>query len=58
MTHPEFQKLLGFQRAKHNCFKPAKKITSRFSAKRMSSKPQGRVLVELERQFIISKNSC
>ena len=56
MDNNEFQRLLGYTRAKRYAFRPSKAVTTRFSVKRQ--RPQGRQLVPLEQLFITRKNSC
>ncbi len=52
MTNKEFVRLLSYQRAKNYAFKPSVKLFSRFKAKNMSNKQQGRALVPLEQVFL------
>lgn len=59
MNNQEFQRLLGFQRAKHYSFKPSVKVTSRRTAKSKAN-ATGQILknsritseVPLEKLFI------
>jgi len=57
MNSQEFQRLLSFQHARKHQFRPAKILPTKFAMKRLSRKPQGRVLVDVEKLFLRSKNS-